>query len=366
MDRVDQRTRVLDYIRLVFAWADAAWEGLVERSLGRALARGVVRRLDAPGNVSIVGVGGATMGGSGKTPLAIECAAELARAGARVALVGHAYRATPGHARYVSPVDALEDVGDEALLAARALAPFGPRARVVVAPTRSAAMALGASAADVLVLDGVAQLEGARVALSLLAVDALVPWGLRGALFPRGQLRAPIATLVAACDAIVPVGIERDLGTTDLSAMAEFERGVWPLRVESRGAWVDAGTLLTWEAMRSVRVGLLAALGRPERVVTFLTRQGIEPRAIVRARDHGPFAGRARRLATLMAKTHGIDLWLATPKCALHVPQAANNPSKKAAPFPAPLGILEHAVALHPSLRGQLHAIRGVPGQPAP
>ena len=41
-----------------------------------------------------------------------------ARAGARVALVGHAYRATPGRARVVAPDDALHEVGDEALVAA--------------------------------------------------------------------------------------------------------------------------------------------------------------------------------------------------------------------------------------------------------
>ena len=87
--------------------------------------RTVVRRLDLPPRTRVITVGGATLGGSGKTPLAMACAAELAARGARVALVGHAYRANPRAARIVVPNDSLQEVGDEALLAARTLGPAG-------------------------------------------------------------------------------------------------------------------------------------------------------------------------------------------------------------------------------------------------
>jgi tetraacyldisaccharide 4'-kinase len=348
MDRVDQRTRLLDYIREVFADAGAAWGGLLERGLGRLLERTVIRRLSAPGHVAIVGVGGATMGGSGKTPLAIECAAELARAGARVVLVGHAYRADPRRPRYVSPGDALEDVGDEALLAARMLAPLG--ARVVVAPTREAAMALAGIEADVLVLDGVAQLAAARVALSILAVDATEPWGRPPSLPPRGTLRAPIPTLLAACDVVVPIG-----GAPLDRLPAGLGRSVWPATIESKGARVHAGALMTWETLRPLRVGLLVAVGRPERLVRFLAHRGIAPRAVVRAPDHGPFAMHAPALVALASRFRGIDLWLATPKCALHAERR----------LPAlPVAVIDRSVALHPSLRTRLRGMRGLPPPP--
>lgn len=327
----------------MFAGAGAAWGGLVDRGLGRLLEGSVVRRLPAPAHTAIVGVGGATLGGSGKTPLAIECAAELARGGARVVLVGHAYRATPRRPRYVSPGDSLEDVGDEALLAARALAPLG--ARVVVAPTREAAMALAGTGADVLVLDGIAQLAASRVALSLLAVDPMEPWGRPPSLPPWGTLRAPLPMLLAACDVVVPIG-----GELEEPAGAGLGRSVWPAAIESTGALAHTGPPLAWEALRPLRVGLLVALGRPERLVRFLSQRGIVPRAIVRARDHGPFGLHARGQVALASRFRGIDVWLATPKCALHAERT----------LPAlPVAVIDRSVVLHPSLRSRLRGIGG-------
>jgi tetraacyldisaccharide-1-P 4'-kinase len=372
-------------------------QGLFERS--------TFRRLAVPGGVPVVAVGGATFGGSGKTPLAIACAAELARAGARVVLVGHAYRADPQRARFVLPGDALGDVGDEALLAARALEPAG--ARVVVAPSRQQAIAHAVRGADVLVLDGVAQLAPSRAALALLALDAVDPWGGRPCLPPVGRLRAPRSTLLAACDAVVPVGdaaeevrpavsVElvasvrpgknragggdpRGLGGAAVGALVRAPvsalmgiategdlaegpsgmgpRPMWPVRVEAQGAWANGGTLLTWETLRALRVGLLVALARPERVVRGLERKGVFPRVIVRARDHGPFGGRARRRAERANAADAIDLWLATPKCVLHA--AWGLPG-------LPVAVLDHSIHLHPCLRSRLRGLFTTPSREVP
>jgi tetraacyldisaccharide 4'-kinase len=317
----------------------------LEQAAGALLDRAVTRRIAAPSRVQVVAIGGATLGGSGKTPLAIACAAELAASGARVALVGHAYRATPGRPRLVSPRDALDDVGDEALLAARALAPWGARASVVVAPSRSEAMALAARVADVLVLDGIAQLRPSPAALSILAVDPERPWGDGRSLPPRGSLRAPIATLVAASDAIVTVG-----DGEPAAELFDLGRSVWPSRVDSLGVetYVDEGALMTWPAVRALRVGLLTALARPERVLRALARRGVVPRAILSARDHGPFGRGAGSRAERRAREHGVDLWLATPKCALHAARAL--PALRVA-------VVHHFVTLHPSLRKRLRGL---------
>lgn len=327
------------------------------------LARTVTRRLEAPPRVQVIAVGGSTLGGSGKTPLAIACAKELAASGARVAIVGHAYRSDPRRARVVSPVDPIDEVGDEALLAARSLdRPGSERVSVVVAPTRGEAIARAARLADVLVLDGIAQLGPTPAALSLLAVDPERPWGRRPALPPRGSVRAPVETLVAACDAIVTVGEGRPA-----DGLFELGRSVWPSRVDSRGVlvvgssagsipggvdeWVHEGTIMTllpWPAVRALRVGLLTALARPERIMRTLAARGVVPRATVSTRDHGPFGGRARRRAAAEARDHGIDMWLATPKCALHA--ARDLPALRVA-------VVDHLVTLHPSLRKRLRDI---------
>jgi hypothetical protein len=110
-------------------------------------------------------------------------------------------------------------------------------------------------------------------------------------------------------------------------------------------------TWATWESIRPLRVGLLVALGRPERLVRFLAQRGVAPRVIVRARDHGPFAIHARGLAALASRFRGIDLWLATPKCALHAERALSA---------LPVAVIDRSVVLHPSLRTRLRGMRGL------
>jgi tetraacyldisaccharide 4'-kinase len=302
----------------------AAWAPIARRA--------VVRRLARPAGVRVVTVGGATLGGSGKTPVAIACAAELAAAGARVALVGHAYRAAPLRARVVGEDDALRDVGDEALLAARSLAGrLG--ACVVVAPDRADAVALASQLADVLVIDGVLQTAPVRASLALLAVDATEPWGRVARVPPAGHMRAPADALLAACDIVVSVGD----GPQD------------DARIVSGGAWVG-GTLHAWYALVGARVGLLCAMARPERLVRSLARRGVALEVIVRARDHGPFGARALALAA----RERVDLWLATPKCALHLCQRLS----------APVAILDFGVVLSPRIRALLASV--LEGREAP
>ncbi len=239
----------------------------------------------------------------------------------------------------------------------------------MVAPSRAEALAFAARTADVLVVDGVAQLTPLRATLALLAVDGSAPWGRPGWPLLSG-LRAPVATLVSACDAIVPMadvwdGFGRRCPDDATGAgpylsdreMNELKRGgegrpreMWAARVESQGACDDRGSLLTWDAMRSLRVGLLAALGRPERLVRWLGRRGVFPRVVLRGRNHGPFGSGARRAAR-RAGAGGIDVWLATPKCALHAADA-----RAGLPGLTTL-VLEHAVALHPTLRKRLRDI---------
>jgi tetraacyldisaccharide 4'-kinase len=302
---------------------EGRYQGALAGSLAAAWAmvsaRALVRPVAASAGVRVVSVGGATLGGSGKTPLAIACAKELARQGARVVLVGHAYRARPGRARIVSPDDALAEVGDEGLVAARALEPHG--VRVVVAPSRARAVELATTAADVLVLDGVLQTAPRPASLSLLAVDVDEPWGYAQAVPPRGDLRAPVAALLGVADRVVRVGE----GSPDVRCFAPGAR--------------LGDTLLSWDELRRLRVGLACALARPGRLLRSLARHGIAPVATAFARDHHRLSSRPLRPR--------VDLWLATEKCALHVP--ATPASTR-----APLATLEHEVVCSQTLADAL------------
>jgi tetraacyldisaccharide 4'-kinase len=374
-------------LTLAIALEEGRHDGALARTCARAWARvagrAVVRPLALPAGVRVVAIGGATLGGSGKTPLAIACAGELAAAGARVALVGHAYRASPGCARVVVAHDPIGEVGDEALVAARALGPAG--VRVVVAPTRSAALALASRGADVIVLDGVAQTAPARAALALLAVDGVEPWGRAGAVAPRGDLRAPRRALLRACDGVVSIGDEcrvRDGLTSRLTgapsdditghvAPESLPRGLdmWHAVVASSGAWVGSD-LMPWRHIAGTRVGLVCALGRPERVVRFLAARGVAVRCVLRARDHGPPTAKLLARTARARRDLGIELWLATPKCALHFAHrdATTGGATKGAgagamtgcvgdSLGAPTAIIEHALVLPPLLRERLRRL---------
>ena len=263
---------------------------------GRALERGIPwlaplgllmgswvrvdRELRAAMGTRVLAIGGATLGGSGRSALALSCAEYMYKGGARVAVVGHAYRARPGRARVVSPLDPLELVGDEARMLARAL---GPRAKVVVAPRRQDALLLAESLADVVILDGVLQTSPARATLSLLAVRDESPWG-SSRVLPAGDLRAPIAALTAACDHVVRVRI----------ALGE-----------------EAARLA------GARVGLVSAIARPERLVLALARAGLQVVSHVDMGDHGPLHEASVRRA--IARAEPVAAWLATPKCTEHV-----------------------------------------------
>jgi tetraacyldisaccharide 4'-kinase len=356
---------------------DGALARWVERVWARTAQRRIVRPLVCPPHVRSVTVGGATLGGSGKTPLAIACAAHLAACGARVAVVGHGYRARPLRARVVRVDDRVDEVGDEALLAARSFHPVcgagddagavSERACVVVGPTRVAALGLAVRLADVVVFDGVAQTQPRPAALALLAVDPSEPWGHAVAGPPRGDLVAPRAALLAACDAVVPVGYRRG-GPPDLDPGEGREgvpRPVWPATPASRGAWLDERThtrsrsLLTWAELRGLRVGFVSAIARPVRVVRGLFAQGVQPCVQIRARDHGPIDAETIRACRAAAARLRLDLWMATPKCALHLESVRTAEVGRGVGdlLGARLATLEHSIALSPALCARLRAL---------
>lgn len=276
-DGVLLRARVTDALE-AGRWAGPL-AAVLERAHGAVAERAVARPLRLPSvegrRVPVITVGGATIGGSGRTRVALACVRFLAARARRVALVGHAYRARPGVPRVVDPADDVALVGDEALAAARALA---ASAEVVVAPTRQAALDFAvARGAEVVVIDGPVTTRPERPALSVLAVDAHAPWG-AGHLPPRGDLRAPPAALLAVADRVVEV--DAALDPADVAKL------------------------------QNARFGLFTALARPRRLLQAFARAGLEPAIHVVAPDHGPAP---------YALRHDVDLWVATPKCAIHL-----------------------------------------------
>ena len=324
------------------------FSGAPARALERAWrtwsARRVVRPLRVPENVIAIAVGGATLGGSGKTPLALACARfALESCRGKVALIGHAYRAAPRMARAVTPDDDASVVGDEALLCARELArarasgkaPPDSYLDVIVAPTRQRAVDFAiARGARILVLDGVLQIAPRRADLALLALDADAPWG-SSACPPCGDLKAPAPALLAACDRVVT--LSRD-SVRSRGAILQAPSGGPPRAAD------DARTPVPYEELARMKLGLFTALARPERVVRWLQSRGVFPGAVIHASDHGTVSAQALASA---AATHRIDAWVTTHKCSIHM----RNSSL------LPVYVLEHRVELDLDLRQTFRSV---------
>jgi tetraacyldisaccharide 4'-kinase len=303
--------------------AAAVWE--------RLAASRVVRQLRVPSGVRVISVGGATLGGSWKTPLAVACAKYLAASGQPVALVGHAYRARPVRGREVQLDDDVTIVGDEALACARELAGT-PRALVFVGPTRQDAFDRALQHAACVVLDGALQIAPAAASLSVLSVDARAPWGAQ-ACPPRGDLAAPTGALVSACDCIVAVGEGR--GAVGLG---ELGKPVRRASVTMPGASL-AGRFVPIDELRDLRIGIWTRVARASRLHAALQRAGLRPAVVVAEGDHhrGP--------PVAVAGLADVDMWLCTRKCHASLGDVLRG---------RPVGILEVALGLDHALKEAL------------
>lgn len=233
----------------------------LHRRFGRAAA---ARAGGRPGCV-VVSIGGLTVGGAGKTPLAAALARGLHEQGFRVALASRGYR---GSGR--EPVQLVSDgsriysdvarSGDESLL----LAAHAPGVPVWVGRDRRvvAHHAVAAFDAEIVVLDDGFQHHRLERDLDLVCVDGTAGFG-NGHVLPWGPLREPIGALRFA-DCVCVVDPPED--------------GAWP------------------EAIRR-----FAATGRPvlqarrrPRFLTSLDHRAREPLACLRGRSVGLLAGVAR------------------------------------------------------------------------
>lgn len=331
--------------RVCSALEQGAW-----RSAGfRAAARlwewtaDPVRPLVLPTEARVVGIGGATLGGSGKTPLALALARDLAGGGSRidVVVVASAYRATLRTARQVRPDDQPSEVGDEALMLCRRLAcsgvcvVSGPRQGAVLLAAR---LARGADHRDgqrkpisvpLVLVDGLLQARPDRLARSLLVLDASAPWG-AGACPPAGDLRATRARLLAAADALAVI----DPGVTSKNSILPVELPSFAVgsRLELRN---HEGAVLPLATLRARSFGLALAIARPQRVLRRLAQHAITPVRQWILPDHSPF-----RLPPPAGA--GVELWLTTAKCSTKLPVQIGG---------APVWVLETRLDIPPALR---------------
>jgi tetraacyldisaccharide 4'-kinase len=257
-----------------------------------ALGYGAVaaRRLGAPGTrveAPVICVGNFTLGGAGKTPVAIAIARMLAQAGHTPFCLSRGYGG-----RLAGPVQAdlqthtAADVGDEALLLAHAAPTVVSRDRVAGA---RAAIANGAS---VIVMDDGLQNSSIVKDLSIAVMDGSRGVG-NGKVFPAGPLRAPLAAQLKRTDAVLVVGAVAVMVATN-------GRPVLQARIEPDPAAVAA--------MKPRKVLAFAGIGDPERFFTTARRAGIDVVASKTFDDHHRFSGEEAAGLIMQAEHDGLSL----------------------------------------------------------
>jgi tetraacyldisaccharide 4'-kinase len=236
-----------------------------------AVASARLAQSGARATVPVICIGNPTVGGAGKTPLALTLARLLREAGEVPMLLSRGYGGRhKGPLRVDLARHGAADVGDEPLLLARIAPTVVARDRVTGA---QAAIAAGAG---VIVMDDGFQNPSLQKDFSVLVVDGRRGIG-NGRVVPAGPLRAPLTVQLARADALVMVGASNARAAVTAAARG---RGV---PVFHAGLVPDAASAA---ALAGTRVMAFAGIGDPQKLFATLAGAGITVVATRSFPDH--------------------------------------------------------------------------------
>jgi tetraacyldisaccharide 4'-kinase len=284
-------------LRAAAALYGAGWE--LRR---RCYARGWFESRAVP--PTVVSIGNLTVGGTGKTTLALRLARAARAARRNPAVVCLRYRPGP------------EGFSDEALMSRAALgAP-----RVFSGPSKlDAARAAAAAGHDLVLVDDGFSHWGLARDLDLVLLDHDDPWG-GGRLLPAGRMREPHRALQRA-DWLVLSRAPR--GPLDPARVAEVRRYAPAARLAAgRHRVVGVRRLDGVAAEPPGRVRLVSATGNPEAVEASAREAGLDVASHARYLDHHWFSASQARAELAAAGKAGARLML-TAKDAVRWPLPA-------------------------------------------
>jgi tetraacyldisaccharide 4'-kinase len=248
--------------------------------------------------VPVICCGNATVGGTGKTTLALDLGRRLTVRGIALAYLTRGYGGRAAGLLRVEPSrhDARE-VGDEALLLAE-LAP------TFVAADRAAGARMAVAAgARLLVMDDGLQNPSLTKDLSFLVIDGAEGFG-NGRVIPAGPLREPLATAAARCQAAVLIGED-----------SRGARAMLPPRLPVLRASLQAVT----ENITSRSVFAFAGIGRPQKFFETLEAGGFSLAGRRGFPDHHPYS--PAELGALLDEASRLGaVPVTTPKDAVRLP----------------------------------------------
>ena len=259
------------------------------------------RRVARPGwraPVPVICCGNATVGGAGKTTMALDLAGRLTARGIKAHIILRGYRGTEKRSRLIVRGDNVLNTGDEALLLAEAAPTWIGADRVA-----SAREAIAAGA-ELLILDDGLQNPGLAKAMSLLVIDGATGFG-NGLVLPAGPLREPVAAAASRCRAAVMIGPDTS------NAREQLPPGMMIMRAELAQTEVDG--------LNGRPVIAFTGIAIPEKFFGALARHGIDLVGREPFPDHHMFT--QSELARLKAiATERKAILATTPKDAVRLP----------------------------------------------
>lgn len=217
-------------------------------------------------HLPVLCIGGAVMGGSGKTPVLHALLPLLEQSGfVRPVILLRGYGGTlKGPTRVDPAIHTASDVGDEAILHAW-------RAPTIIAADRAAGARMAeAMNADIIIMDDGLQNNSLEKTASVLVYDTLRGAG-NGQVFPAGPLREPLSAAAEKCVAIVATG---GGARADFPGKPVFETAL----------------SITSSHDKAVNYGAFAGIGYPEKFKNTLEQNGFRLTAFVPFPDHHPYS----------------------------------------------------------------------------
>jgi tetraacyldisaccharide 4'-kinase len=233
----------------------------------------------------VVCIGNLTVGGTGKTPIAIAIGGHLSARGLKTVFLSRGYGGKEhGPMRVSRERHSARQVGDEPLLLA------GTAPTIVSRDRRAGAELADAAHADVIVMDDGHQNFALAKDLSLVVVDAQTGFG-NGRMLPAGPLRESVEQGLARADAVILSGD----GNPDLG---DFKRPV--LRAHLKP--------LADESLLASPVVAFAGTGRPDKFFATLASLGARIVEAVPFPDHHEYSASELARLNAKAKSNGARL----------------------------------------------------------
>lgn len=303
-----------------FWWSEPDWRSAALAPLAALYGSVAASRLRnarrRPVDLPVLCVGNFTVGGSGKTPVAIALAEAAKDMGLTPGILSRGHGGSFSSPHLVDPHhDGARHVGDEPLLLAGA-------APVAVSRDRWAgAKLLTEIGCDFLVMDDGFQSAQIRIDYALLVIDARYGLG-NGRVIPAGPLRAPLVEQMRFVSALLVMG-EGSAADAVIRAASRAGRAVYHAAVRPR------------QDLSGRRFLAFAGIGHPQKLFDTVAAAGGEVVLSRAFADHHVYAEDELRDLAATADRAGLEL-ITTAKDAVRIGRA-----RLAELLPGRTGVLE-------------------------